>query len=52
MNLPIINAAAEGTVSVAVIFAATAYFGKRENLNLGWDVWYSKLPWFFDLQIN
>jgi ethanolaminephosphotransferase len=27
MNLPIVNAAAEGTVSVAVIFAATAYFG-------------------------
>ena len=27
MNLPMVNAASEGTVSVAVIFAATAYFG-------------------------
>ena len=32
MNLPIINAAAEGTVSVAVIFAVTAYYGILPNL--------------------
>ncbi|CAD8117397.1 unnamed protein product [Paramecium sonneborni] len=44
MNLPIINAAAEGTVSVAVVFAATAYYGC--------DMWVQKLPWFFDFQIN
>lgn len=30
MNLPIINAAAEGTISVAVVFAATAYYGINE----------------------
>ncbi|CAD8199584.1 unnamed protein product [Paramecium octaurelia] len=44
MNLPIINAAAEGTISVAVVFAATAYYGC--------DMWVQKLPWFFDYQIN
>ncbi|CAD8097315.1 unnamed protein product [Paramecium primaurelia] len=44
MNLPIINAAAEGTISVAVVFAATAYYGC--------DMWLQKLPWFFNYQIN
>jgi len=29
MNMPIFNAAVEGTFSIAVLFAATAIFGKR-----------------------
>ncbi|CAD8205500.1 unnamed protein product [Paramecium octaurelia] len=44
MNLPIINAAAEGTISVAIFFAITAYFGC--------DWWLLKLPTFYDLQVN
>ena len=39
MNLPIINAAAEGTISVAVVFAATAYYGIFTTINLGCDMW-------------
>ena len=44
MNLPIINAAAEGTFSVAVIFALTAYYGR--------DFWLTRLSWAYDLQVN
>ncbi len=30
MKLPVINAASEGTISVAVVFALTAIFGNRQ----------------------
>ena len=44
MNLPIINAAAEGTFSVAVVFALTAIYGR--------DFWLTRISWANDLQVN
>ncbi|CAD8112784.1 unnamed protein product [Paramecium sonneborni] len=44
MNLPIINAAAEGTISVAIFFVATAYFGC--------DFWLTKLSILNGIQFN
>ena len=49
MNLPLINAAAEGTFSVAVVFAATAYFGICAYIDLGNDMWLRKLPWCYNI---
>lgn len=34
MNLPLFNAAAEGTVSVALMFIMTAYFGINNLHNI------------------
>ncbi|CAD8048632.1 unnamed protein product [Paramecium primaurelia] len=44
MNLPIINAAAEGTVFVGSLFAINAIFGC--------EFWTQKIPQFYNLQFN
>lgn len=52
MNLPIINAAAEGTLSIALFFAGTAIYGIYNNNIIGCNIWTYRLPWFYDMQFN